>query len=179
VHRPGCLEHYVLHTLREDPAFVSELAFVMEKCGRVIGQNVFMRAHISVDDGSEIPVLTMGPICITPELMRQDYGKMLLFTIQGEGHTIVLGGGAMPYYLLLCRSVTQAQRMSAALERRGIRSPYFRAPMTLSGRGCSYAVRVSSRQYAFAMSVLQGEALRPTGVFFDSGDGVYQEILRF
>ena len=30
VYRPGCLEHYVLHCLRTDPAFVTELNFVLE-----------------------------------------------------------------------------------------------------------------------------------------------------
>jgi len=78
VYRPGCLEHYVLHKLREDPAFVPELDLVMEQNGRVIGQNMFMRAVIRADDGREIPIMTMGPICITPELKRQGYGKMLL-----------------------------------------------------------------------------------------------------
>ena len=29
VYRPGCLEHYVIHQLRNDPAFVHELNFVM------------------------------------------------------------------------------------------------------------------------------------------------------
>ena len=29
VYRPGCYEHYVLHQLRNDPAFVPELDFVM------------------------------------------------------------------------------------------------------------------------------------------------------
>ena len=78
VYRPGCLEHYVLHCLREDPAFVPELDFVMEKDGRLIGQNIFMRAVINSDDGREIPIMTMGPICICPELKRQGYGKILL-----------------------------------------------------------------------------------------------------
>ena len=35
VYRPGCLEHYVLHTLRDDPAFVPELDLIMEKEGRL------------------------------------------------------------------------------------------------------------------------------------------------
>ncbi len=78
VYRPGCLEHYVLHVLRDDPAFIPELDFVMEKGGRIIGQNVFMRANIKSDDGKDIPIMTMGPICITPELKRQGYGKILL-----------------------------------------------------------------------------------------------------
>ena len=78
VYRPGCSEHYVIHRLRDDPAFVKELDFVMEKDGRIIGQNMFMRTVINCDDGSDIEVLTMGPICIAPELKRQGYGKILL-----------------------------------------------------------------------------------------------------
>ena len=78
VYRPGCSEHYVIHVLRDDPAFVKELDFVMERDGRLIGQNMFMKTHIESDDGRSIPVLTMGPICITPELKRQGYGKKLL-----------------------------------------------------------------------------------------------------
>ncbi len=78
VYRPGCLEHYVLHQLRSDPAFVPELDFVMEKVGQLIGQNMFMRAVINADDGRDIPIMTMGPICIAPALQRQGYGKILL-----------------------------------------------------------------------------------------------------
>jgi len=78
VYRPGCLEHYVLHMLRKDSAFVPELDFVMERDGQIIGQNVFMRAEVRTDDGTEIPVLTMGPICICPELKRKGFGKILL-----------------------------------------------------------------------------------------------------
>ena len=78
VYRPGCLEHYVLNQLRNDEAFVPELNFVMEKDGRLIGQNIFMRAVIKADDGRDIPIMTMGPICITPELQGKGYGKILL-----------------------------------------------------------------------------------------------------
>ena len=78
VYRPGCSEHYVLHTLRDDPDFIGELDFVMEKDGKLIGQNMFMRTVIEADDGRTIPVLTMGPIGITPELKRRGYGKKLL-----------------------------------------------------------------------------------------------------
>lgn len=93
VYRPGCLEHYVLNQLRDDPAFVKELDFVMRLCvqendpvdhsvaeqeGKLIGQNMFMKAVIKSDDGSDIDICTMGPICITPELKRKGYGKILL-----------------------------------------------------------------------------------------------------
>ncbi|MBR5751004.1 MAG: N-acetyltransferase [Clostridia bacterium] len=78
VYRPGCVEHYVLRHLRNDPAFVKELDLVMEKGGRLIGQNMFMRASVKADDGRDIPIMTMGPICIAPELKRRGYGKLLL-----------------------------------------------------------------------------------------------------
>ena len=78
VYRPGCFEHYVLNQLRDDPAFVPELDFVMEQDGQLIGQNMFMRANIKADDGRTISIMTMGPICITPEPKRKGYGKILL-----------------------------------------------------------------------------------------------------
>ena len=78
VYRPGCLEHFVLNQLRNDTAFVKELDFVMEKDGKLIGQNIFMRAVIKADDGRDIPIMAMGPICIAPEFKRKGYGKILL-----------------------------------------------------------------------------------------------------
>ena len=78
VYRPGCLEHYVLHQLRKDAAFVPELDFVMEANGQIIGQNMFMKAFIQADDGRQIPIMTMGPTCIAPDLKRKGYGKILL-----------------------------------------------------------------------------------------------------
>ena len=78
VYRPGCLEHFVLNQLRKDPEFIKELDFVLEKSGKIIGQNMFMKAVIKADNGGEISILTMGPICISPELKRKGYGKILL-----------------------------------------------------------------------------------------------------
>lgn len=78
VYRPGCLEHFVIHELRNDPAFVQELDFVMEAGGKIIGQNMFMHAVIAADDGRQIPIMTMGPICIANAFKRQGYGKKLL-----------------------------------------------------------------------------------------------------
>lgn len=78
VYRPGCSEHFVLHKMRNDPDFVPELDFVLEKDGEIIGQNVFVRTHLKLDDGRLLPIMTMGPIGIIPEYKRQGYGKYLL-----------------------------------------------------------------------------------------------------
>ena len=78
VYRPGCLEHYVIHKLRDDVDFIPELSFVMELDGEIIGQNMFMKANIKADDGRDVPIMTMGPICIAPEFKGKGYGKILL-----------------------------------------------------------------------------------------------------
>ncbi len=56
VYRPGCLEHYVLNQLRNDPAFVPELDFVMYQDGELIGQNIFVRTAITADDEEAFPL---------------------------------------------------------------------------------------------------------------------------
>jgi predicted N-acetyltransferase YhbS len=102
VYRPGCSEHYVIHVLRDDPAFVKELDFVMEQDGRLIGQNMFMKTVIEADDGRIVDVLTMGPIGITPELKRQGYGKALLdYSLEQAaalGYGAVLFEGNIAFY---------------------------------------------------------------------------------
>ena len=102
VYRPGCSEHYVIHVLRDDPAFVRDLDFVMKQDGRLIGQNMFMRTIIKADDGKTIPVLTMGPICIIPELKRKGYGKALLdYSLEKAaelGYGAVLFEGNIGFY---------------------------------------------------------------------------------
>ena len=102
VYKPGCSEHYVIHVLRNDPAFVKELDFVMEKDGTLIGQNIFMKTVIETDDGSVCNVLTMGPICITPELKRKGYGKALLeYSLEKAtdlGYGAVLFEGNIGFY---------------------------------------------------------------------------------
>ena len=93
VYRPGCTEHYVLHVLRDDPAFVPELDLVMEREGQLIGHIMYMRARIRWDDGREQPVMTFGPLSIRPDLQRQGYGKLLLDRSMEKARE--LGAGAL------------------------------------------------------------------------------------
>lgn len=93
VYKPGCLEHYVLHSFRDKEDFVPGLDFVMEKDGRIIGQVMYVRAKIDADDGRQIPIMTFGPIGIAPEFKRRGYGKALLdFSMQKAKE---LGAGAL------------------------------------------------------------------------------------
>ena len=82
VYRPGCLEHYVMHCLRDDKAFIPELNFVMvveaEGEEMLVGQAMCMKAELTLDDGTQMPIMTLGPIGIHPDYKRQGYGKALL-----------------------------------------------------------------------------------------------------
>ena len=93
VYRPGCMEHYVLHVLRNDPAFVPELDLVMEQDGQIIGHVMYMRAAITANNGREIPIMTFGPISIRPDLQRRGLGKHLLET--SMENAMALGAGAL------------------------------------------------------------------------------------
>ena len=76
--KAGCVEHFVLNKLRNDPAFIPQLDFIMEKEGQIIGQIIFVKAAIAKNDGGVLPVLTFGPICIEKSYQKKVYGKILL-----------------------------------------------------------------------------------------------------
>jgi len=78
IYRPGCLEHFVIHTFRERPEFVKELNLVMESNGLLIGQIMFVWNSLADSNGRQIPILTLGPICILPQFQRKGFGKLLL-----------------------------------------------------------------------------------------------------
>lgn len=55
IYTPGCTEHYVLHCYRDNPDFIPQLDFVMEKEGKLIGQVIFSKAELILQDGTSLP----------------------------------------------------------------------------------------------------------------------------
>lgn len=82
----------------------------------------------------------------------------------------------MVYYLIICRSLTYAQRTQVALERAGITAHIMRSPRTISDTGCSHAVKVSERRLADALTVLKRVDMSPERVYIMSSDGSYKEV---
>lgn len=93
VYRPGCSEHYLLHTYRTDPDFIPELDLVMELDGQIIGHVMYVRSVINADDGRQIPIVTFGPISIAPEWQGKGYGKYLV--IESMKLAAQMGAGAV------------------------------------------------------------------------------------
>ncbi len=78
----------------------------------------------------------------------------------------------MNHYLILCRSVTQAQRARLLLHNAGISCQIYRAPAGLSRRGCGYVVRIRESDYAQAARLLQASPIRPVKWFLEDSRGL-------
>ena len=78
VYKPGADEHYYVHVMRTHPDFLPELAFVLEKDGRIIGNIMYTKAWLEDETGRRKEVLSCGPLCVAPEFQRQRLGKLLL-----------------------------------------------------------------------------------------------------
>lgn len=91
VYKPGCAEHFVLHTYRQSRSFVRELDFVMEKDSEIIGQIMFVHAKIESDCGKVLPVMTFGPISILPKYQGRGFGKALLDFALGKATELGVG----------------------------------------------------------------------------------------
>ena len=75
---PGCVEHYLVHIMRQHKDFVPELDFVIEYDGQIIGNIMYTKARLIDETKVEKEILTFGPVCIHPEYQRLGYGKRLM-----------------------------------------------------------------------------------------------------
>ena len=83
----------------------------------------------------------------------------------------------MVYYLIICRSLTYAQRTEAALTKAGISAHILRAPKSVDSEGCSHGVRISEHNLASALVILARAKLSPKRIFVMTEDGNYREVL--
>ncbi|WP_283124187.1 N-acetyltransferase [Angelakisella massiliensis] len=75
---PGCVEHYLVHIMRQHPDFLPQLDFVLELDGQVIGNIMYTKAVLEGEHGERKDILTFGPVCVLPEYQRMGYGKRLM-----------------------------------------------------------------------------------------------------
>ena len=81
----------------------------------------------------------------------------------------------MEHYILIVRSVTHAQHAIRTLEKCGIRASMFRPPVSLTNRGCSYAVRIRTSDRDAARDCLRKAELMPLGIYGREDNG-YREV---
>lgn len=77
-HVPGCVEHYLLHVMRNSDAFIRELDFVAEIDGKVVANIVYTKSKILGDNCQSCDVITFGPLSVLPEYRGNGLGGMLI-----------------------------------------------------------------------------------------------------
>lgn len=83
----------------------------------------------------------------------------------------------MIYYLIVCRSLTYAQRTERVLARAGITGHIMRAPKTVDNEGCTHGVKIAEKNLSAALTALARAELSPKRVFIFYGDGSYREVV--
>ena len=79
-------------------------------------------------------------------------------------------------YLIMCRSLTYAQRAAKILERHAISAGVTRAPAGHSGNGCSYCVTVAYGRGIAAADILRREGLLQGKIYQQNTDGTVKEV---
>lgn len=78
LYTPGCTEHYLVHRMRNHSDFLKELDFVAEYDGKIVGNILYTRAWLVDESGSEMEIVSFGPISVLPEYQRKGIGSALI-----------------------------------------------------------------------------------------------------
>ncbi len=99
---PGCVEHFVLHNLRNSSDFIPELDFIAEKEGQIVGQIAYSRGVIKYKQGAEKEVISFGPVSVLPAFQKQGTGSALIThsikMAQSMGYPAIFIYGDPRYY---------------------------------------------------------------------------------
>ncbi len=91
---PGCNEHYLAHVMRSHPDFFPDLDFVAEYNGRVIGNIMYSKSHITNKKGDVLETITFGPLSVLPEFQRKGVGSALIEhtrkLVEAKGYPAIL-----------------------------------------------------------------------------------------
>ncbi|MBR0040381.1 MAG: DUF3343 domain-containing protein [Oscillospiraceae bacterium] len=81
----------------------------------------------------------------------------------------------MKTYLIMCRSVTSAQRAARLLENALIRSAAVKAPKDLTRSGCGYAVRIHADSER-AVKLLRSREISIGKIYLTEDGSEYREV---
>ena len=137
VYHPGCTEHYVLNQYRTNPDFIPGLDLVMIEDDKIIGHVMFSKAEIILDDGTNFPSWTFGPISIHPDYKRKGYGlKLLLYALE-KARTMGIGllqmEGNIEFYRHAGFDLASKLKIHYHAEPRESEVPYFLAQELIPG----------------------------------------------
>ncbi len=98
---PGCDEHYMVHKLWDDEAYVPEASLLAEADGEIVGAIIYGKCRVETEQG-DVEVLTFGPLCVEPDLQKSGVGAALLNESMNRarerGYKAILICGVPTYY---------------------------------------------------------------------------------
>lgn len=101
VYRPGAYEHYIVHHLRNDESFISNLAYVIEYGGKIVGHINYSTGFIDCSD-ERIDAVVLGPISIHESYQNNGLGSKLIKSTldlaESQGIPFVFVIGDEDYY---------------------------------------------------------------------------------
>ena len=82
------------------------------------------------------------------------------------------------HYIILCRSMTLAQRAANILRAAGIFASVTKAPQSANPGGCTYGVKVGAHNLEWAQTALREQGVQTGKVFALRADGSVSEVAR-
>lgn len=79
-------------------------------------------------------------------------------------------------YIIMCRSLTYAQRAARILESEGIYAALTKAPQGVTPEGCTFGVRVAERHLGRALASVRVAGIKVGKVFRVGEDGKAAEV---
>lgn len=97
LHFPGCVEHYLVHILRNHPDFIEEMDFVAEFNNKVIGNIMYTKPFVTDEEENKINTITFGPVSVLPEYQRKGVGSALInytkeIAVKNKSNAIIILG---------------------------------------------------------------------------------------
>ena len=103
VYSPGCSDHYLVHQIRQCPAYIPQLNLVAVKNETIVGHVINIKSYISGDDGRNYEVISLGPISVLPQYQRTGVGSKLISEVKKiakqSGYRAILLYGNPAFYL--------------------------------------------------------------------------------
>ena len=101
LYAPGCVEHLIIHKLRNTKEFVKELDFVAVFNNQVVASIVYAQTRI-INSDKTYSVLTFGPISVLPAYQHKGFGSKLInhtkILAKEMGYKAIIIYGDSKYY---------------------------------------------------------------------------------
>jgi predicted N-acetyltransferase YhbS len=78
VYKPGCDEHFILHTIRYKKCYIGELDLVAFFDNEIIGHIISTKAKVVDSLNNEHEILCIGPLSVLPDLQKKGIGSKLM-----------------------------------------------------------------------------------------------------